>query len=867
MPSAPVLLRVVVFLSLLVILPARSFGQVAMFDPTPVFDRGSIALRVSLSGQMGHSPENTGHGMFWPGNGLSDPKIRGLMFSSTPVLVGRLRDTLRVSTSYYRDNFVPGPILGGKPVVDPTDPFFRAYQISWMKENEIDYAEWPASMGAPMGEGNVPYFYGASQMFWVMNDLNPVAARAHNGCDPMGLEMRCLLYAPWPGDARDQTLMLQVTYINQGKDSIRDAYAGYFADADLRDGLNDLPGSDSTRAMVYVYQGSVQPQEEGMPAAFGIAMLQTPAVASAGDSARWFAGWKSGVRNIPVTAAVAPFKQQTTPLREPGLGHDDTRQWLALMQGQGQAVEAVNPRTGTPSRFWFSGDPESRVGWLPADGIRVSDGTAMAQGMADQRLLISAGPFDLAPGDTQQVTYAFIAARGATPEAAVRDLRDRAEFLRAEFHGSAAATAYRSAFVRVPTRNAASADLEVVARMAGVPVDLRVEVCDNDGTVITETPLDRYTSEDAWVYRKTVDLGPSRHDGVNVSFVAEWNGQRVRIPGRVSVPLGGSIDLDGLVMLEEGDGNGRIAPEDDAKWFPRFVSSADFSYDVLAQSHFLPPGQDLRIPDFSPKAVFPSVERAWSPSHGYATLYADSLAFGRDSALYRYDLFDADHNVWWERNHWVAVDSTAGEWYDALMTQIRGTSDERPGVRLLDLDALQDKWYVASIRGGADDRMLTLSDSASGIPFFSEYGLDVFRGAAPVVDGFRVVRGSIGKAGEGSNPASDKDLFIFNPRHVLLARSWKSTVDATVSRPAPLPLTDWTSLVIDLPETGALRAEVYSLIGRRVAVLRDGTLPAGRHLLVWDGRWTDGRLAESGTYLLRIVARGSEVMRKIMVVR
>ena len=864
MPRVLALPRVVVFLFPLLLLSGRSFGQTAVFDPYPTFDRGSISLRVSMRGQMGVAPTTAGHGMFWPGNGISDPKTRGLMFSSTPVLVGRVRDTLRVSVSAYRDNFVPGPVLGGKPVVDPTDPFFRAYRISWMNEGDVDYAEWPASMGAPVDDGNVPYFYGASQMFWVMNDLDPVAARANNGCAPMGLEMRCLLYTPWPAAARDQTLLLQVTYINTGPDSIRDAYAGYFADADLRDGLNDLPGSDSTRALVYVYQGSVLPREEGMPAAFGIAMLQTPVVTAPGDSARWFAGWKADVRNLPVTAAVAPFKQQTTPLSEPVLGRDDTEQWLALMQGKGRGTEAVNPRTGEPARFWFSGDPVSRDGWLPADGIRAADGSAYAQGAADQKLLISAGPFDLAPGDTQQVTFAFIAARGATPTAAVQDLRDRAEFLQAEFRGNAAATAYRSTVVRVPGRNNAPGDIEVVARM-GAPVDLRAEVRDGDGAVMAAVPLDRFSAEGEWVYRKTIAL-PPRQEGVQVSFISEWNGRASRIPGRVSLPIGGSIDFDGFVLLEEGDGNGRIAPEDDAKWFPRFVSGADFSYDLWAQSYVLPPGQALYIPDFQPRSVLPSAQRAWSPEHGHATLYNDSLAFPGDSVQYHYDLFDPESNVWWERTLWVPVDSTADEWYDLLMTRIRGTSDERPGVRLLDLAALQDKWYVASIRGGALDRQLTLHDSASGMPYFTGYGLDVFRGGAPVVDGFRVVRGTITPAGTSANPVTEADLFIFNPRHVLLARSRKSTSDAMVSRPVPMPLTEWTSLVIDLPEAGALRAEVYSLIGRRVAVLRDATLPAGRHLLVWDGHWSDGRMAETGTYLLRVVARGAEVTRKIMVI-
>ena len=862
--------RLILLVVCLLCLPVLLAAQEGVFNPRPVFDRSDFLMHVSLNGQIGHSPSDGDHGMYWPGSGPTEARFRGLGYTSTPVLVGRVNCALRVSASYYRDAFLNGPVFGGRPVVDPTDPVFRAYTVSYDETEETDYREWDMAIGAPRTPANEPLFYGPSQMYWLMNDLDTAAARGFNGCDPMGLEMRCLLYAPWTGDARDNTLLLQVTYINRGQERIRDAYAGYFMDVELREPLNDLPGSDSALGMVYAYQGNIDAADEGMPAAFGIAMLQTPAVPAAGDSARWFEGWKADARNIPVTAAVAPLKGSWgagDPIKEPALGADATERWSALIQGRGSGVDVINPRTGAPSRFWYSGNPATGEGWLPKDGIRLSDGQNIPMPASDQRLLISAGPFDLAPGDTQQVTYAFIASRGATPAAAVQDLLDRAAFLKADFAGGPLARAYRSATVRPTTASSVPGQIEVNARLAGLPADLRVEVRSAGGAILANEALDRFASGTDYVYRKTVPLPSFGAEGVNVSFTAEAAGERMRIPGRVSQPVAGSVDMQGIEILEEGDDNGRIAPEDDAKWFPRFVNGTGSAYEVHAQSFVMPSSQWLHLPSLSAGGIVPSQQSPWEASFGYATLWADSLITGADSIAWRYDLFDPGRNVWWERQNWVPVDSAAEEWYDVLMTQVRGVSDERPGVRLVDLDALQDRWYVLTVSGDHYDRRLALHDSSSGVPYFEDYGLDIFRGASPSVDGFRVVRGTIARPYESANPVTGADLFVFNPRHVLLARSLKPAAAAVVSRPSPTPFRDWTSVHVELPEAGAPPAEVYNLVGQRVEVLRDETVAAARHLRVWDGYWKDGRPAESGMYLLRVIAGGGEVTRKIIVLR
>jgi len=130
-----------------------------------------------------------------------------------------------------------------------------------------------------------------------------------------------------------------------------------------------------------------------------------------------------------------------------------------------------------------------------------------------------------------------------------------------------------------------------------------------------------------------------------------------------------------------------------------------------------------------------------------------------------------------------------------------------------------------------------------------------------------MVRGTITNYDINHNTVTAADRFIFNPRHVLLGRSRTPSPTMAMSVPSPQPLTDWTSTYLDLPGETQIRAEVYNSIGQRVKVLRDEYAQPGRHLLIWDGYWADGRPADTGMYLLRVVTRNGEVTRKIMVLR
>jgi hypothetical protein len=75
------------------------------------------------------------------------------------------------------------------------------------------------------------------------------------------------------------------------------------------------------------------------------------------------------------------------------------------------------------------------------------------------------------------------------------------------------------------------------------------------------------------------------------------------------------------------------------------------------------------------------------------------------------------------------------------------------------------------------------------------------------------------------------------------------------------------SLRVDLAVATTARLELYDLSGRRVAVLVDGPLASGTHVLRWNGRDPSGAPAGSGVYLARLVTPGVVRVAKAALVR
>ncbi|HFE53999.1 MAG TPA: hypothetical protein ENK07_11175 [Bacteroidetes bacterium] len=83
----------------------------------------------------------------------------------------------------------------------------------------------------------------------------------------------------------------------------------------------------------------------------------------------------------------------------------------------------------------------------------------------------------------------------------------------------------------------------------------------------------------------------------------------------------------------------------------------------------------------------------------------------------------------------------------------------------------------------------------------------------------------------------------------------------------PNPFNPSTTLRYDLPRAGVVRLVVVDALGRTVAVLVDGPVPAGRHAAVWDGRDQSGQPVGSGVYLAVMKAGDQRFVSKMLLLK
>ena len=101
---------------------------------------------------------------------------------------------------------------------------------------------------------------------------------------------------------------------------------------------------------------------------------------------------------------------------------------------------------------------------------------------------------------------------------------------------------------------------------------------------------------------------------------------------------------------------------------------------------------------------------------------------------------------------------------------------------------------------------------------------------------------------------------IFGPTEAVVVPG--ETQRLALDEPWPNPASGSVSIAFTLPEAQSVSLSVYDLAGRRVAVLTEGELPAGRHAVAWD---CAGEAA--GVYLLRLETRNESLSRRVVIGR
>jgi hypothetical protein len=91
-------------------------------------------------------------------------------------------------------------------------------------------------------------------------------------------------------------------------------------------------------------------------------------------------------------------------------------------------TDIFNPNTGNPTKFFLPGDPETATGWYEGEGW--PGGPAPG----DRRMVPSMGPFNMSPGDTQEVVIGILMAKGSSHKNSVTVLKKHAAMIRSVFN-------------------------------------------------------------------------------------------------------------------------------------------------------------------------------------------------------------------------------------------------------------------------------------------------------------------------------------------------------------------------------------------------------------------------------------------------
>jgi hypothetical protein len=439
------------------------------------FDINQILRWIANNGNGSFDPNTGVAGLYWPkGTAQTAVYEDGIVYGGY-VTGGDLAagtSQLRLIGSTYRQPFQAGKIIGvqnGKAVAD--NPALEKYRIFKIEKNfkqfattdpakyarlKKDYLEWPGDDGAPYIDrngngtfdaptldqndewsgGDEPLFVGDQMLFHVSNDANPSKTNFCYGSDPMGIEVRRLLWGSSLTGVMGNAWFERWTLINKGAYSIDSMYLGYWSDTDLGDGNDDFSGCDTVLQLGYTYNGASSDGVYGIPPADGYILLQGPLFPSSGDTAIFTWGQKSGATGNTVgfsfnkkpgyknarMSSYAYYINRSSVYRDPQFNTTGATEFYRYLRGliwDGRPF--VNPKTVPPNitPFTLTGDPVAGTGWI--DGV--------AAKMGDRRQLMSCGPFTMAPGDTQEIVIGFNISQGADYLNSVTLLKDAARTL------------------------------------------------------------------------------------------------------------------------------------------------------------------------------------------------------------------------------------------------------------------------------------------------------------------------------------------------------------------------------------------------------------------------------------------------------
>ena len=224
----------------------------------------------------------------------------------------------------------------------------------------------------------------------------------------------------------------------------------------------------------------------------------------------------------------------------------------------------------------------------------------------------------------------------------------------------------------------------------------------------------------------------------------------------------------------------------------------------------------------------------------------------------------------------------AGTWAQALVAEAF-TLEYKPLVPVdpIGYRALRLAFHPGDAEGGTRPvfNVMVNRDTPSLVALFEGDGLDLARKEWQVVEipleRFFRLDGPIESIRLFGNL---RGTFYLDDVHLVAARASTPTAVLqqqqavvpeafSLAQNYPNPFNSTTAIGFALARAGAIRLEVFNLLGQQVAVLAEGTYPAGSYTLRWDGVNDGGRALAAGLYFYRLQTPWGVQTRKLLLLK
>ncbi|MBD3298151.1 MAG: hypothetical protein GF341_05805, partial [candidate division Zixibacteria bacterium] len=391
-------------------------------DTQTWIDINNLLMFVTNTGSFAYDQG----GVLGKSDGLYFPRgtNKTVIYSGGFWMGAKVDDEIRIALAEYSDEFVPGP-FGGDQGAEKN----RVYKIRRgdTPESNPDFADWPFEDGAPAlkaadgsdsldaGGNLIPGLIGDMTLWSVFNDGDGTAHNNDAGdTEPLNIEVHSTTFAFERTGALGNCIFIRLKIFNKGNDVLEEAYVNTWADPDLGDAGDDLVGCDTVLSLGYCYNAGSDQTYGAAPPAVGYDFFQGPMIETGNmeDSALAYGQWFYGFKNLPMTS----FNKYINGT-DPGSA-EQSYNYMSGLQREGQPH--TNPTTGEVTTYVHSGDPVTGIGWLDSNP-------------ADRRYFLSSGPFDMAPGDSQEVVIGIVVGQGADRLTSITALKFNDQFAQSAF--------------------------------------------------------------------------------------------------------------------------------------------------------------------------------------------------------------------------------------------------------------------------------------------------------------------------------------------------------------------------------------------------------------------------------------------------